>query len=58
MAAIVALMVVVLDDGTGIGALDNTLIPGILAYLSNHLPALADGLMKAFGILVPTTCMG
>ena len=44
------------DDGTGIGALDNTFIPGILTYLSSHLPALAEGLMKGFRILIPATC--
>lgn len=56
LAAIVALVVLVVDDGTGIGALDNTFIPGILTYLSSHLPALAEGLMKGFGILIPATC--
>lgn len=49
-------MVLVVDDGTGIGALDNTFIPGILTYLSSHLPALAEGLMKGFRILIPATC--
>ena len=56
LAAIVALVVLVVDDGTGIGALDNTFIPGILTYLSSHLPALAEGLMKGFRILIPATC--
>ena len=56
LAAIVALVVLVVDEGTGIGALDNTFIPGILTYLSSHLPALAEGLMKGFRILIPATC--
>ena len=56
LAAIVALVVLVVDDGTGIGALYNTFIPGILTYLSSHLPALAEGLMKGFRILIPATC--